>query len=175
MKKKKLIMVLLILCMISFFGTIGLLISMNSIDKQTEQSTTEFMATVTHVETTYTEKNTYIEVYTEEYGTMLYISTTISRKINIDDITNLQNGQKILFRVENNKLDEFEKAEFVNVVSLKTTEKEIFSLSSYNEYIHESVIPARITGIVLITVFALVSAYCVLLLKGINVFHILKK
>ena len=164
MKKRKLIVFSLILFLIFFFGIIGLLISMNSIDKQTEKNTTEFMATVTNVETTDTGKNIYVEIYTEEYGDILHISTSVSKKIDMDDINNLQKGQTIIFRIENNMLDQFEKIGFGNIVSLKTSEKEIFSLISYNKYIHDSAFPARIAGIVLISIFLLTSAHCVLLL-----------
>ena len=170
MKIKKSIVYPLVLFSIFFFGTSGVLISMNSIDKQTEKNTTEFMATVTNVETTYTGEKIHIEIYTEEYDDTLHISTNVSKKIDMDDINNLKKGQKILFRIQSNMLEQFKNTGFGNIVSLKTSEKEIFSLISYNKYIHDSALPARIAGIVLASMFLLASIYFILLLKGINIF-----
>jgi hypothetical protein len=138
---------------------IGVLFTMRTVDKKTETNTTELMGTIAKVENIDTGESLYIEIYTTEYKCALYISSRVSKAIDKDDINDLKKGQTIFFRVENNNLEDFDTRNFSNIVSLKTTEKEILSLSSYNEYAQNAAFPARITCIVIAFIFGLLAKY----------------
>ena len=155
----------MIFCLEFFLGLIGVLITMNSIDKKTEKNTTEFVATITKVDVTNTGKDVYIEIGTKEYESLLYISTSISERIDMDKINNLQKGQTIFFRIEDNMIEQFGKVYFCNIVSLKTSETEIISLNSYNTYFHDAAFPARVAGIIFAGVFLAVFVYCIFKIK----------
>lgn len=89
---------------ILFIATIGLIISINKIDKQTENTTTSYIATVIDVDITDTGNGVFAEIYTNEYNTTLYISTNICKNIRMDDVKNLEKGKTIFFRIENMKV-----------------------------------------------------------------------
>lgn len=155
----------MIFCLEFFLGLIGVLITMNSIDKKTEKNTTEFVATITKVDVANTGKDMYVEIGTKEYESLLHISTSISERIDMDNINSLQKGQTIFFRIEDNMVEQFGKVYFCNIVSLRTTETEIISLGSYNTYIHEAAFPARIAGGILAGIFLSVFIYCIFKIK----------
>jgi len=89
MNKSKINIFLIFVFLFLFVATIGIIISMNNIDKQTKETTTLYTATVSRIEITDTEKNISAEIHTEEYDTSLLISTNICKKIKLDDISNL--------------------------------------------------------------------------------------
>lgn len=165
MKKSKIIIVIMIVSLLLFVATIGLIISMSEIDKQTEDTTTFYTATVISVDVTNTGENIFAEIHTKEYNTSLHISTNISKNIRMDDVRNLRNGQTIFFGIENIKIGQMNKAEFVNITSLKTDTKDIFSLEEYNKCIHNSAYPTRIASIVMASLFLSISLFCYLKIK----------
>ena len=143
-----------------FVGTIGLIISMSKIDKQTEDTTTFYTATVNGVEVTDTGEDIFAEIRTKEYGTSLYISKNISKNISMHDVTGLENGQVIFFGIESIKDKQMNEVKFVNIISLKTDAKDIFTLEEYNECMHNKVYPARIASIVMAALFFSISLFC---------------
>lgn len=167
MKKKKLI-VIMILCQIFFLGMIGNLIVMHFIDKKTEENTTEFEATISEVDIKNEGEDISIKIDTEEYGSLLYISPSISEKIDMNSINNLPKGQTIFFRIEDHMIEQFGEVYFCNIVSLRTTETEIISLTSYNTYIHDAAFPTRVAVGVLAGVFLSAFIYCIYRLKKIH-------
>lgn len=175
MKKRKLIIIPLILSLVIFLAMIVLLISTYSIDKLKENDITECMATLTDAEIIGSEDNMYLTIHTEEYGDKLFVSSGIIKKIDLNDISNLEKGQRISFGVESSMLEELTETGYAAVVCLKTEDKEIFSLSNYNENMHNSMISARATAMVVALIFLLLSVHCILLLKGINIFKRFKK
>jgi hypothetical protein len=68
-------------------------------------------------------------------------------------------------------IDQFEKMRYIPIVSLRTQEKELVSLSSYNDYMAPQIFMATIAGIAVALIFLLISIHCILLLRGINVFR----
>lgn len=105
----------MIASLLLFVAMIGLIISMSKIDKQTEDTTTFYTATVIGVDVTNTGENIFAEIRTKEYDTALYISTNISKNIRMDDVRNLRNGETIFFGIENIKVHQMNKVEFVNI------------------------------------------------------------
>ena len=156
----------LFLSLLVFIGAVFLLILVNNFEKLSEHNTTEYTATVTNIEMKGSGTGEYGKIYTEEYGE-LYIYY-IRNIVDMDDFNNLQAGQTVFFRIENIWL---EKMDFIKIVSLKTAEKEMFSLSSYAEYMEHQYFRASIPGIIIIPICLLAAIHFTLLLKGINIFR----
>lgn len=173
--KRKLLIFFSILFLFFFFGMISLIIMMNNSEKPSEKNTTEFTATVIYVEMGGTGAEKYGVIYTEEYSSTKLNIFNIKRIGDTNDLQNLQTGQTVFFRINNVWLDQFEEMEFVDIISLRTEEKEIFSLSNYEEYISQQRFAATIVGIVVTLIFLLASIHCAALLKGVNIFRRSKK
>lgn len=156
MKKNRLTIVL---CMFFFVVMVSLLIFTSKIDEQTDKMTTFFTATVNEVEITDTGKRKFIKIHTNEYSTALYVSNDIINSINVEDISGLEKGQTIFFGIENTKTDQMNEVEFINITSLKSDKKEIFSLNDYNRFIHDSAYPARIVIIIMAVLFLFTALY----------------
>ena len=170
MKKSKWIIFTLVISLLFLFGAVAGQRAGNAIDKLTKGNTTELMATVIKAETKGTEPNEYGIIYTEEYGEKLKVFN-IEKLTDVNDFNSLQTGQTVLFRIENVWLGQFEEMSFINIVSLRTMEREMISLSSYNENADQGYSRMRTTGELLAPMFFLVSVHCVLLLMGVNVFR----
>ncbi len=125
---------------------------MHKIDKLTEKETKEFIATITDIKITNTGKNFSAEIYTKEYDSFLYVSNSVCNRIGIDTINALKAEERIFFRVENINSTQINKVDFINVVSLRTDKKSIFTLEEYNEFMHISAKPARIASVVVLGV-----------------------
>ena len=110
-------------------------------------------------------ENIFAEIHTKEYNTSLHISTNISKNIRMDDVKNLSNGQTIFFGIENIKVQQMNKVEFVNITSLKTDTKDILSLEEYNRCIYNSAYPARIASIIMASLLFFISLFCYLKIK----------
>lgn len=173
MKSKKRIIFFMLLSLILLLSSIVCVILVTKTNKGIfEADTTEFSATVSRFEIKGTGDNKYGILYTNEYGEKLLIRKEF---VNESNLVNLQEGQTIYFRIENNWVDVFYETDFVYIVSLHTDEVEIISLDQYNAAMHSNynnmITAAVFTGIL----FLLVFVHCVLLIKGYNVFQKLKK
>lgn len=157
-----------------FIGSVAGLVVANTVEKLSDRNTTQFMATVKNVEIEGSGDDEYGRIHTEEYGDKLII-LNIREIIDMNDYNSLHGGQTVFFRIENIWVDLFKEMSFIHIVSLKTSEKEVVSLNNYNEYLDNQHFLITITSIVLGTFFLLVSVYCILPLKGINIFHKFKK
>ena len=159
MNKLNIKIVILVISILFFIGAIGLMVFMSQIDKQTEDTTTHYTATVTETWINSIGNSIYAEIHTKEYTNALQISTNISKNINMNDVKDLKSGQKIFFRIENIKSDQMNQVDFINIVSLKTETKDIFSLEDYNRYICNAVYPARIASVALVLLFLFISLF----------------
>ncbi len=65
----------------------------------------------------------------------------------------MERGQKIFFRVTNEKTHHINKSKFVDIVSLRTETEEFFSLQDYNKYMKESLKHTRIAGLISALIF----------------------
>lgn len=162
--------------LIFLFGAIGLNFVMYFNYNLTEENTVEFTATIKNIDTANTGALSDVKIYVEEYNMPLYMTSTLCESIDLYEISNLETGDKVHFRVEKNTAQQIEKNNiFCPIVSLKTTEKEILSLNSYNKYMRDASFPARIAAIIITIFFLLMIIHFVFLLKGINIFKNLKK
>lgn len=129
-----------------FVVSTGLLISMGGIDRQSEDNTVLFTATVKNTEIMDTGENISVEINTKEFKAGLYLQQSICNEMGVEDIEALKIGEKISFRVEKAKAEQLDKAEFVNIAALKTEMKVILSLEDYNGYMRDAAYPARVAG-----------------------------
>lgn len=159
MKKNKTKIIVMFVSTILFIATIGLIISINKIDKQTENTTTSYIATVIDVDITDTGNGVFAEIYTNEYNTTLYISTNICKNIRMDDVKNLEKGETIFFRIENMKVKQMGNVRFVNIISLKTETENIFTLNQYNKSTSNSVFHTRIAGVAMSLFFFFIALF----------------
>ncbi len=133
MKQKKIITVIGIISLLIFGGIIANIFIMNTKQNLSETNTTEFLGTVKNVATTGTGGDEYGVLCTMEYEAKLYIYH-INDFIDTSEFINLQPGQLIYFRIENAWLDTFDEINFVNIVSLRTNEKDLISLNNYIKF-----------------------------------------
>ena len=170
MKRKKTTVVFLILSLIVFFGCLANIIVVNAIEIPSEENTTEFSATVKSVEMI--EEGAYESwgIYLEEYYGPLTVSTRRG-VIDMDDLNSMKPGQIVFFRIENVWLKNFEEQPFHTVVSLRTEDREIASLSDCVERIMDRNNGVTIVGVISMLISLLIFIHCILLFKGINVFH----
>lgn len=146
-------------------GTIGVLISMRGIDRQAADSTTFCQATVTEAHVVSTGKDLFAEIHTEEYSAALYVSTNVCKRIDAENISALRRGQKIFFGVENQKAQQLNRTEFVDITALGTEAGDIFSLEEYNAVLHQAAQPARIAGLVMAGIFLVIALLCALRIR----------
>lgn len=123
-----------------------------TVSDYSETNTTEFAATVKDVEGDI--------LYTKEYGAELYLLAD-SEYIDWDEFRSLQSGQNVYFRIENVWLKQFETMDFCHIVSLRTDEKEIFSLDMANKCRGGERKNDDIIGIVFGTAFLAIMVYCI--------------
>lgn len=159
MKRKELI-ACVVLFVIASFGWITLIIYAN-IRYISEANTTEFAATVVSVST----EREHVIIYTEEFGDRL-TTFGIRDLYDISDFTNLENGQTVFFRLENIWAERFKELLLpFPIVSLRTEEVEIVSLSSFNEHRANMHTWVTVAGIVFFLFFLLLAIYFALRLK----------
>ena len=170
MKSRRKYQILTIIFFILFFGANVLYRNVRAMDKQTLHTTFEFTATVTKVSVEHG-----VTIHTEEYGGAVQFYPNIEKYLNLSEITSLEKGQTITFRLENSQLKRFAEAGLGFIVTLETEGKEILSLAEYNQYQHESLLPQRITTLVAAIIFLLLTIYFLLKLRGINLFRKRKK
>ena len=162
---RKVLLIILVCSVFFFLVTIGIFISMFQIDKQTEDITIEYSATVRRIHINNSVKNKWVQIETEEYDSSLYISVNISKNINMNKIIALKEGEKIFFRIENIKVKQMNFVDFVDIVSLKTETDDIFTLNDYNYFMRISARPARIANIIVALILLVVSVLCFVLIK----------
>jgi len=139
-----------VMCLLFFFCTVGVLLMTIDVGEQTEEDTEEFTATVSEIRTTDMGNEGYIDIFTDEYDTSLYISAKLSKEADISDLTK---GDKIVFRVEDSKASMLGQVAFVDIVSLANEHKTYISLSDYNAHTQAAMVPVRISAIVFAIVF----------------------
>ena len=158
--------ILIFLFTFIFIAMITCTIAANEVDKQTTDTTTEFIATVRYVKINNSMQQA--EIYTDEFDAFLFIAPNIGEHINLHDVENLKSGQKICFRIENMYISDMHEAIFLAITELKTDTQDIFTLEKYNEYMYSSANPARITGIVVALISLMTIVICWIKMKKLK-------
>ena len=158
-KKTNRLFFLLIVCIVFFAGTIGLIYNVYRASKQSEQNTVLYTATVNTIQITDLGKEVYVKVYLVEYSNALIVATDVTKNIDLTKIENLNSGTKIYFRIESAKQDFINHVEFIDIVSLSTEQEVIFSLEDYNRYMEEGARPVKLAGTAVAFLFLLASLF----------------
>ncbi len=168
---KRTMIVLVLVFSLAMLCVSGITIKgVDNVETLSEENTTEYAATFISI--TITDSDDDYEcrsIYTKEYGDKLAI-TYMKGDVNIADIDSLKAGQTIFFRIENVWADQFGEMPSFGILSLRTEEREIFSLSSSAKYQEQQFFRVKMTAVGFIPILLLLSIHCVLLLRGINVF-----
>ncbi len=165
MKSKKRKIFLLIFSLLFFIGTLSVHLLLFQVDKKTAQNTTEYVATVTKISINDMVSDVYAEIFTQEYDNSFFISSNIAKHINLEDLKNIQSGDKVYVRIENDQVNLFDRVEFISIVSLTAANKQIYSLTNYNDYMTIAAKPARIISIFVALVFLCLAIYCIVILR----------
>jgi len=149
----------MILSVLFFCATVGLIFSMNEIDKFTEEKTTEFVATVTDIRISNTGKDVFVELYTKEYEPSLFISKNVCSNMQNDYLKGIKEGDTIFFRIEKIKTKQMDDVDFIDIVSLRTEKNSILTLEEYNKIIHQLAFPARVASFITALLFCFLFLY----------------
>lgn len=122
--------VILISSFVLFFGMCGNLMNIITYGNITLNNTTEFTATVKDVLIQRSGDEEGIILITEEYGDKLRVFQ-YQRFSRTEDFMNIEEGEKISFRIQNDWLESFEEIPFINIVQLRTETREVFSFVNY--------------------------------------------
>lgn len=148
--------IIMIISIIFFFGMIDLFVVMIKEYKMTEENTVLLTATVESVNINDTGDNIYLLININEYEPDLMITSNVAKRIDLSLIEDLENGEKISFRIEKSykkymadHVNVSDSVAFVPITSLSAETKDIFSLENYNATVKESAKPAKIAGIIL--------------------------
>ena len=165
--RRSIIIFVLIVSIFLFVGLVGLIIVIDSIDKQTEDSTTCFTATVDRVVTAGKGNRKHADIYLKEHETSLLITTNIIGSINMSALTELEEGETVYFRIKNAKVTQMNEAPFIDIVSLETDTEPIFTLADYNTYMNIAARPARIAAVVVALLLLSISVLCIFKLRSL--------
>lgn len=112
-------------------GFVVLLYMISDDNKQTENNTTEFVATVAKVNTLEKEGGTDYNIITNEYPAQLLINRSLIKSIDLERAIDI--GDTIYFRVENVWAEQMNEISFTSITSLRTENRVFFALEDYNE------------------------------------------
>ena len=116
---------------IFFVLSIGMLVNvifLKDTNNLTDETTIEKSGTIEYVNQVIQSDDMYLEIKIKEFNTKLYISPNICAEIEPDNLNLLEKDQEIFFRIENIWKEEYEEISFVKIVSLRTLEKDVFTL-----------------------------------------------
>ena len=166
MPKKRIPIILLCFSLFLIIGMLGNLCFNQEYLNLTEANTVEYTATVEAVKTWEASDNTYINIITKEYNSALVVSVAVSNEMGAAFLSDLSAGDVISFRIWERTKESLEAKHMGDIVALHTAKREYFSLSTYNELMRESAVPAQVAAIAVSLVAFVVAIGCVLRLTG---------
>ena len=134
-------------------GMIGIFITSYGADKQTEETTTEYVSTISKIIITGTGENPIVQIYTQEYDHWWSVPESIIQYMGVPD--NLKIGDQIIVRVENIDKEVMGEADFIRIVSLSREKEVVFSLEDYNKYTGIGMDDARL-GMIICSIISIV-------------------
>lgn len=163
MKKKIVLYIIFSISTVCFLGMIMVVFFSGYINKLNIKHTTEFMATIEKIEINQSKNYTSVAIYTNEY-TMLSIDSTTCNCIDISLLKEINEGEKIYFRVINLYKDDLDTGPVVPIHALRTMENEVFSFDDCITPLKEKLLIARIVGTFVSVICFCVSLLCIFLL-----------
>ena len=164
MKKFKPSILIFILLLLFFIGSLMLFFQLFSLYNQTEDNTVSYTATVESVEFNQIGSNPRLLIHTQEYTNALMLHTSVEKQMDLETVSQLQKGDTITFRIEKRNAEEMNNADLMMIVSLKTDTSELLTLEQFNQYIEPATYPSKIASLVLSTTFLIgcaISLYSV--------------
>lgn len=152
--KQYIVKVILLMLLISNIG-IMLLLYLGQAVKET--NTISYYGTIKSVNVTELNNGIDIRIYTNEYNGPVFVSSSITKYIDINELKELEKKEYIYFKVDRNKYNP-EDSLFVEAVELATEEKSIFTLEDYNLMKEKSLLFLKII-IAIYTVIIVYVAY----------------
>ena len=127
-------------------------------DQLSEISTVEMSAMVASVSSVDAD-NGYVISVKEPDGKLL-IPAAIAQNMDVTEITALQPGVVISFRISISQIDHFRETRTGTIVALKT-DHEILSVDDYNNIMHEEVRLAKVVGVGIQIILLILSIYSI--------------
>ena len=120
-----------------FFGDGRSSLEFISVEKQkkTQLNTIELTATVAGVQIIERKDGVYLAIQPWGIKSYFLVSGNVSSNVDLEALRTIRGGDKITVRVDANKQDYLNIAEFVKIYSLATEDKTIFTIDDYNEWI----------------------------------------
>lgn len=143
---------------------------MHITENHSAENSTEFKATVSGIETKGTGTRERTIIVSEEYGDKLS-TLSISKIIDRSEIDCLEPGQIVFFRIPNNWLRSMDVISEFSVVALRTEEKELVSLSQYNEYRAPLLVAPTIVASIVAIILFYIALRCLKKLRGGAIFR----
>ena len=127
-------------------------------DQLSEISTVEMSAMVASVSSVDADNGYVISV--KEPDGQLLIPAAIAQNMDVTEITALQPGVVISFRISISQIDHFRETRTGTIVALKT-DHEILSVDDYNNIMHEEVRLAKVVGVGIQIILLILSIYLI--------------
>ncbi len=127
-------------------------------DQLSEISTVEMSAMVASVSSVDADNGYVISV--KEPDGQLLIPAAIAQNMDVTEITALQPGVVISFRISISQIDHFRETRTGTIVALKT-DHEILSVDDYNNIMHEEVRLAKVVGVGIQIILLILSIYSI--------------
>lgn len=151
-------LMLLFAVMLLFFAVMGYNVELILSDQLSEISTVEMSAMVASVSSVDADNGYVISV--KEPDGQLLIPAAIAQNMDVTEITALQPGVVISFRISISQIDHFRETRTGTIVALKT-DHEILSVDDYNNIMHEEVRLAKVVGVGIQIILLILSIYSI--------------
>jgi hypothetical protein len=165
MKKFRPSILIFILLLLFFIGSLVLFFLLFTLHNRTDENTVSYTATVESVEIKQSESNTSLLIHTQEYSNALILPKSVEIQMDLEKVSQLKNGETITFRIEKMHVEEMNNADLMMIVSLKTDSTELLTLEQYNQYIEPSTFPSKIATLVLSTILLIGCAVSLYYIK----------
>ena len=151
-------LMLLFAVMLLFFAVMGYNVDLILSDQLSEISTVEMSAMVASVSSVDADNGYVISV--KEPDGQLLIPAAIAQNMDVTEITALQPGVVISFRISISQIDHFRETRTGTIVALKT-DHEILSVDDYNNIMHEEVRLAKVVGVGIQIILLILPIYLI--------------
>lgn len=163
MKKKHIKKFVIVFALLNLVGMGGIILLVIDSCNLTESNTVEYCATVKDVFVKELDNKTTITITTEEHGNSWRILNQISKHLG-NSVEKINTGQKITVRISDDKTEIINSGFFIDIVSLKVENEDIFTLEEYNSYMQQAWTMPIIAGIVFM--FGIAGALVYLVFRG---------
>lgn len=105
--------------------------------KKDFENTAELTVTVAGVQIAELKNGIYLGIQPWNTRAYLVIPGDVSSNVDLEALRTIRDGDRIFVRVDANKKDYLDTAEFIKIYSLATEDKTIFTVDDYNEWINK--------------------------------------